>query len=65
MGNTDYLFSMPSYLSGIASVFDIGATLTERNYSISPEVADRIAIENDFKAIGNDIEKAFKEFSKD
>jgi hypothetical protein len=52
---TDYLFAKPSFLGGMASVLDLGSTLTEYNVSPTPEQADAIAIYNDWKAVGNDI----------
>lgn len=58
MGHTDYLFSTPNYLSGIASIFDIGGVLTQYDYSSTPEEADRKAIEHDFMAVGEDMKKA-------
>ncbi|MBU1626687.1 hypothetical protein KKB18_04890 [bacterium] len=52
---TDYLFAKPSFLGGMASVLDLGSTLTVYNNSPTPEIADNIAIYNDCKAVGNDI----------
>ena len=52
---TDYLFSYPSFLTGLARGLDLGDTLTEFNRSISGEEADIIAIESDWMAVGKDI----------
>ncbi|MDP2983245.1 MAG: hypothetical protein Q8O92_07945 [Candidatus Latescibacter sp.] len=56
---TDFLFSMPSFIGGMASVLDLGSTLTVYNESPTPEMADAIAIYNDWKTIGNDMRSVF------
>jgi hypothetical protein len=52
---TDYLFTHPSFIGGMARGLDLGDTLTEFNRSISTEEADMIAIKSDWMAVGKDI----------
>lgn len=51
---TDFLFARPSFLGGMARVLDIGGTQQEYNYSLSGEQADRIALEQDWRAVYGD-----------
>ena len=63
MGPSDFstvLFAMPSFLSGAASVLDMGGTLTAYNDSPDPETADSLAIFSDWCAIGEDMERALQ-----
>lgn len=61
MSRTDLLFARPSFLAGAARVLDVGGTLQEYNRSLTPEDADAIALYNDFRAIGLDLEAALGE----
>lgn len=61
MSDTDFLFSQPSFLSGLASVLDIGGTFTEYNISQTPVEADSRAIKADWQAIGQDLCAAMDE----
>lgn len=50
------LFAEPSFFEGVASVIDLGATLhKEYNSSKTENEADRKAIQNDWRAVGEDI----------
>ena len=62
MFRTDFLFARPSFIEGIASVLDLGATLIEYNESKTPEDADYIALKSDWGVIGNDIKNAIETF---
>ncbi|OQX29091.1 MAG: hypothetical protein B0D92_05570 [Spirochaeta sp. LUC14_002_19_P3] len=64
MGNSDYLFSMPSFTNGIARTIDIFGNLTEYNSSDSPEEADRKAFFKDGLAICEDMGIAFRQFEQ-
>lgn len=55
---TDILFAMPSFLSGVASVLDLGGTLDQPNISRSEEEADMMALRSDMIVVGKDIRKA-------
>ena len=51
MGN--FLFASPSFLSGMARAFDLGATFDRYNLSRTPQLADERALYNDWLAVGN------------
>ena len=57
---TDFLFSTPTFLGGIASVLDISGNLEGFNSSASGEVADAKAINNDWKMVGKDLSEAIE-----
>ena len=64
MYSTDYLFATPSFSRGMASVLDLGATLTRYNISDSPEEADAKAIASDWGMVGQDIRFAISAYEK-
>jgi hypothetical protein len=59
MTNSKYvsnkLFANPSFISGFSSVLDIGNTLQEYNTSKTEAEADKKALQNDWRAVGEDI----------
>lgn len=59
------LFARPSFWEGYARVIDIGATLNEYNSDKTSEEADDAAIQSDWKAVGESIESAISNFSKE
>jgi len=61
---TSYLFNMPGFLLGVASVIDIGGTLHKYNESISPNEADTMALSSDVIAIGKDMREAINTLVK-
>lgn len=58
--NEYFLFSRPSFLSGVSRVMDLGATLNEYNYMISPSEADACATRSDWSVVGEDISFAME-----
>lgn len=54
------LFAVPSFIEGIARVLDLGCTLNEYNYSITPDAADMDALSSDWNAICGDMNCAVK-----
>ncbi|MBF0103062.1 MAG: hypothetical protein HQK77_19360 [Desulfobacterales bacterium] len=52
--DTNFLYIRPSFLSGIAKIFDFAGALKEYNTSPSPQIADSLAFLSDWKALGND-----------
>lgn len=62
---TYYLYARPSFIEGMARVLDLGATLTDFNYSLTPEEADFAAIQSDWQTVGDDIRAALEQFAKD
>ena len=55
---TDFLFSTPSFLSGVGSAINLFGDFYRFNGSENGETADRIAIECDFRMIGQDLRNA-------
>jgi len=55
---------VPSFLSGIARIFDIGATFNDYNKSDNPFEADYKAIQSDWMMIGKDIENSMGKIAK-
>ena len=64
MYQTDFLFAKPGFVSGMASVLDLGGTLFILNESATPELADSRAIFSDWLNIGRDIRNAMNQFGK-
>jgi len=52
---TDFLFSTPSFLSGAGTVINLAGNYHKFNASNSGFEADKKAIENDFRMVGQDI----------
>jgi hypothetical protein len=50
-----FLFARPSFIGGIARLFDFGGTLNSYNISTTGEIADARAFQEDWKAIGDDM----------
>src|SRR5438270_493118 len=57
---TDYLFTRPSFLEGIARILDFGNILDEYNFSRSGAIADYRAMQADWQAVANDLRYAFQ-----
>ena len=64
MGHSDYLFARPSFLGGVARLFDFTGTLNSYNVSPSEGVADIRAFQQDWKAIGDDMRRALEVFRR-
>jgi hypothetical protein len=58
MSNLYCLFASVSFLSGMGTALDIGATFPEYNLSQTPEEADFKAVQSDWIAVGQDINAA-------
>lgn len=54
---TDYLFARPSFLTGVARVFDLGGTLSQHSYNHveDGDRADALAIASDWAVVGEDL----------
>lgn len=62
---TFYLYARPSFIEGVARLFDFGAALQEYNYSESPAEADGRAAYSDWLAVGDDLRRAFHQYERD
>jgi hypothetical protein len=65
MGNSDFLFARPSFITGIARLFDFAGTLNSYNISPSEQIADARALHQDWKAIGDDMRAALAAYKKE
>ena len=65
MNRSDFLFANPSFIGGMASVLDLGATLVVYNESGSIFEADARAINSDWEVIGQDIRTALAQWKKE
>jgi hypothetical protein len=54
------LFANPSFMTGMAKVFDIGAVFDVYNNDPTPEAADFYAMLSDWCAVGDDLRSAIK-----
>lgn len=59
---SDFLFARPSFLEGVARIFDFGGTLNEYNGLFTGPEADAEAIRSDWAAIGHDMRAAIGAF---
>ena len=64
-GLTDYLYARPSFLSGVARLFDFFGLFTRYNFSRTEEEADAKALYSDWRAIGQDLALAMRRFEAD
>ena len=59
---TDYLFARPSFLRGVASLFDFAGALRQYNFMPDPRLSDEMAIRSDWQAVGDDLRQAMGQF---
>lgn len=64
MGNdiSDFLVARPSFWEGISRIVDFGNTLQEYNVSSSGDVADAVALRNDWRMVGRALRDAMNEY---
>ena len=62
---SDFLFARPSFVVGFGTILDWADTLTEFNKTVTPEIADSLALKSDWRTVGRDIFKAIEETEKD
>ena len=63
MGSKKYstfLFPEPSPIYGVGRLFDFGVTLDSYNESLTPAIADALALHCDWSAVGDDLRDALK-----
>ena len=58
MYDSCFLCAQPSFVEGLARIFDFAGTLNEYNRSTAPAQADEVAIRNDWRLVGMDMQKA-------
>lgn len=57
-----YLTSSPSFIEGWARILDFGDKFTGYNYAPTEKVADAMATEDDWRAVGRELEDAMNEY---
>ena len=57
---TGFLFATPSFVSGMARVFDLFGQFDQYNASETPEIADSKALYCDFRVVGQDLRQAME-----
>lgn len=65
MSRTFFLFARPSFIGGVARLFDLTGTLNTYNISATGELADTRAFQEDWKAIGDDMRAVLAEYKKE
>jgi len=55
---SEFLFAMPSVLSGVARTLDLGATLDSYNDSLNEALADAKALYADWRSVGEALSQA-------
>jgi len=63
--SSDFLFARPSVVYGIGRLLDLGAFLDLYNESLTPAMADALALYSDWNIIGNDMRSAFEAVLKE
>ncbi len=58
------LFAEPSFIEGFARVLDIAGTLQVYNESSSDNEADAVSLNNDWRAIGQDLSNSIKKYEQ-
>jgi hypothetical protein len=62
---TTFLFSTPSFASGVARLLDFNGTFDVYNRSRTEEEADAHAMLSDWLTVGNDLSNAIASFSQE
>jgi len=55
---SDILYAPPSFVEGMARIFDFSDVLTEYNTSPTPRQANAAALRSDWRAVGEDMRAA-------
>jgi len=56
-----FFYARPSFSEGAARLLDFGNTLCEYNSSLTPEMADHLAIQSDWRGVGCDLYAAMRD----
>ena len=60
-----FLYARPSFVEGVARLFDFGNTLNEYNTSLTAEQADFLALRADWRVVARDLGIAFEQLEQD
>lgn len=61
---SSFLFARPSFIEGMARIWDFAGTLNVYNRSATPELADARAFQADWAAVGQDLWAAVRQFAE-
>lgn len=61
----DYLSARPSFLTGIARLFDFWGLFRSSNVGRNAKIADSKALYSDWHAIGQDLQKAVRSYARE
>jgi hypothetical protein len=62
---SDYLYTTPSFLAGVARLVDLFGELDDFNYAPSSAIADGIAARVDWQAVGGDLRSAMSRYRQE
>ena len=62
---TDYLFAMPSFLTGVARLFDLYGQFDTYNDSTNDDLADARALYSDWRIVGQDLAAAMTRMDRE
>jgi hypothetical protein len=63
-GFTGYLQALPSFLAGVARLFDFWGLFNSYDISSNGRIVDSKALYSDWRAIGSDIDRAISSYSR-
>ncbi len=55
VSRSDFLFARPSFVEGMARMWDFTNGLSTYNYSANPREADALAIRSDWESVGDSL----------
>jgi hypothetical protein len=61
----ELLYARPSFLTGVARLFDFWGLFDAYNTSPDPETADSRAIGADWRSVGDDIRRAMRSYQEE
>lgn len=62
---TSILYTRPTFVEGLARLFDFQGTLDDYNYSRTEKEADDLAMRADWHAVGDDLREAFRAYDRE
>lgn len=62
-GCSDFLYARPTFWEGVGRAMDISGATSQYNQSETGEIADRIALAADWRAVGQDLWQAMSDFA--
>ena len=63
-GLTGVLHALPSFLVGVARLFDFWGLFNSSDMTSSGRISDAQALSSDWRAIGHDIDRAISSYSR-